>query len=85
MSCWKDCSIKNEREGLGLQDSSPYDFEEGKQMRERYTLQMDKQLLKELRYWALDHDLKLAELFDRMARMFLAQAGEGHEHHSKSS
>jgi len=54
-------------------------------MRERYTVQMDKQLLKELKRWALDHDMKLPALFDRMARMFLAQAGECDEHCPKSS
>ncbi|MDF2925903.1 MAG: hypothetical protein K0R57_4817 [Paenibacillaceae bacterium] len=54
-------------------------------MRERYTLQMDKQLLKELKRWALDNDMKLSTLFDHMARMFLAEAGESREHHPKSS
>ncbi len=53
-------------------------------MRERYTLQMDKQLLKELKRWALDNDMKLSALFDHMARTFLIQAGAECEHQSKN-
>ncbi|ALS25361.1 MULTISPECIES: hypothetical protein [Paenibacillus] len=54
-------------------------------MRKRYTLLIDNHLLKELKRFALDHDMKLPDLFERMARTFLSQAGENHEYHSKSS
>lgn len=55
----------------------------GYYMRDRYTLLIDKQLLKKLKLRAIEEETKLPNLFDHMIRVYLALAGEGNEHHSK--